>query len=177
GGFGDQRELLHLRERNEGSAPLRSLAQVVDRLESGGVALDQHELETLPEHGLDGPLVTRLDPEHVRDQAIDSVAPPLLLLAQHDGLDAAAVPFEVLLQLEQRVEAAAPVGELLANLDQERLGLALLAAPRGEIGLGGDLLSVQLAAPRLRPGQLLGQLVALPRDLLRASLQLLLLGG
>ena len=36
---------------------------------------------------------------------------------------------------------------------------------------------MQLAAPRLRPGQFLGQLVALPRDLLRASLQLLLLGG
>src|SRR5207302_10260126 len=150
-------------------APLRSLAQVVDRLEAGGVALDQHELEALPEHGLDGPLVTRLDPEHVRDQAIDAVAPPLLLLAQHDGLDAPAVPFEVLLQLEQRGEAAAPVSQLFAKLDQERLGLALFGASPGEAGLGGDPVLVQLAALRFRLGQFLGQLGALALDPLLPS--------
>src|SRR5438093_718601 len=175
GGLRNQRELLHLGERNEGSAPLCGLAQIVHRLEAGGVALDQHELQPLSQHRLDGALVAPLHPQDVGDEPVDAVPAPLLLGAQHDRLHAAPVSLEVLLQLEQRGEAAAPVGQLLAELDELRLALALLGASGGEIRLGGDLVLVQLAALRLRLRQLLRQLVALARELLRARLQLLLL--
>src|SRR5229473_2769582 len=164
--LGHQRQLLHLGERHERRAPLRRPAQIVDRLEPRRVALDDDELQPLAQHRLDGALVPRLDAQHVGDQPVDAVAPPLLLGAQHDGLHPAAVALEILLQLEQRGEPAASIRQLFAQLDELRIRLALLGAAPGQVLLGGLALLVQLLALVLRREHVLGQLVPLPRDLL-----------
>ena len=139
------------------------------------MALDQDELQALAQHRLDSALVARLHPQHVRHQAVDAVAAALLLLAEHDRLHPATVALEVLLQLQERGQPAAPIGQLLAQLDQRRLGLALIGPAGRQVLLAHRFLLVELLAAALALEQLLRQLVALPRDLLRPRLQLLLL--
>jgi hypothetical protein len=140
-----------------------------------GVAFDQDELQPLAEDSLDGALVARIGAQHVGDEAVNTVAAALLLVAQQDRLHPAPVPFEVLLQLEQRGESAAPVGQLLADADEQRLGIAALRRRLLQLVFVRRAALVQRPAVVLRLAQLRRHFVALPLDLSRSRQQLLAL--
>ena len=126
------------------------------------MALHQDELQPLAQDRLHGALVPRIRPQHVRDQSIDPVAPALVLVAQQDRLHPAPVTLEVLLQLEQGGEAAAPVGQLLAQPDEQLFQVAALGEALLQLLLARGSLLVQRPPARLRLGKLSGKLLSLP---------------
>ena len=151
------------------------MSQVIDRAKAGGVALDEDQLQPLAEDGFHGALVARVGAEHVGQQAVHAVAAALLLVAQEDRFDAPAVSLEVLLQLEQRGQAAAAIGQLFADPDEQRLGVAPLGLRLLQLVLVRRAALVQRAPVAVRLLQLPRHLVALPRDLDGARRQLLAL--
>src|SRR4029079_19237921 len=95
-------------------------------------ALDEDVLEPCPERRLDGPLEAGGGAQHVGDQAEDALGARLAAGAQHHRPDPAIEALVVALDLLQGVEAAAPVGQLLAEVHDLPLALGEGGAVRGE---------------------------------------------
>ena len=171
-GLGDERKLLHLGQRSERRAALRRFTQVLDRAQARGMALHQDELQPLAEDRLDGALVGRIGPQDLGDETVHAVPPALVLVAEQDRLHPAPVSLEVLLQLEEGRQPAPPVGQLLAQPDEERFRLApFVRAPLRLFFLRYPAV-VEGDASRLRAGERVEKLPALPRDLGSARFQL-----